>query len=79
MKYYRCHGLSSIAADRVRNIDDAARQFAHRFGTKLFGRAGRCMRLKRVGADKDTVWFRARIGKQTGPSQQILFKVWRPA
>ena len=52
MKYYRCHGLSSIAADRVRNIDDAARQFAHRFGMKLFGRSGRCMRLKRVGADK---------------------------
>jgi hypothetical protein len=79
MKYYRCHGLSSIASDRVRNIDDAARQFAHRFGVKLFGRAGRCLKLHRVGADKDTVWFRARIGTHTGPGQTLMFKVWRPA
>ena len=78
VKYYRCHGLSAISTDRARNITDAARQFAHRFAMKLFGRAGRCMRLQRIGADKESVFFKARIGKQTGPSQQIAFKVGGP-
>ena len=76
--FYRCHGINSIRADRVRTIDDAARMFAHRLAVKLFGCRGCCGRIDRIGANPQAVRYRATLLGPRGLSQRAELDVWRP-
>ena len=74
MKIYRCPGLRSLKrTSKIRNVDDAARVFAHRLGRKMFGRSGICLEINRVSHGGDIIIYNARIGKRNlrGPWVRI--------
>ena len=74
---YQCPGLNGIDADRVRNIDHAARLFAHRLARKMFGRGGQAFRVARVRHGHDWVQYEADIGKRRGPRTRTMLTVSR--
>jgi hypothetical protein len=70
---YHCQGLNAIT--RARSVDDAARMFAHRLATKMFGRAGRMLAIERVRHGQRWHQYCIRLGKTRGPMTDAMLLV----
>ena len=72
---YHCQGLRGIPHGRARNVDDAARMFAHRLATKMFGRAGRMLSIARIRHAAGWHQYYAKLGKLQGPTMDAMLLV----
>jgi hypothetical protein len=70
---YHCQGLNAIT--RARSVDDAARMFAHRLATKMFGRAGRMLSIERVRHGPSWHQYSVCLGRLRGPETDAMLLV----
>lgn len=74
---YHCPRLRRIQqGNGVRNQRDAARKFAHRLATKMFGRTGMCFHITLMEHTSSTLsTFEASIGTRRGYRQTVCIPV----